>query len=83
LNLVGIIFQTIFHKNNFKRLLRFNFHKAFQRDFGRGEGVRGMEEVRRWWADFVEKAPVVEGIQRTESLWGLMLIFKIYESVRE
>jgi hypothetical protein len=29
--------------------------------------VRGREEVRRWRANFVVKAPVVEGVQRTES----------------
>jgi hypothetical protein len=49
---------------------------------GRGEGVKGMEEVRRWCADFVEKASVVEGVQRTESSWGRMIIFKISETVR-
>jgi hypothetical protein len=49
---------------------------------GRGEGVKGMEEVRRWCADFVEMASVVEGVQRTESSWGRMIIFKISETVR-
>jgi hypothetical protein len=76
-NLVGIIFQTIFHKNNFNRWLRFNFHKAFQWDWEKGDGETGMEEVIRWWTDFVMKVPKAEGVQRTESWMGVGTIFII------
>jgi len=56
---VWIIFQTIFHKKSFKRWLRLSFHRDFQLDLERGEeGIGGWEEVRRWWADFVEKKPL-------------------------
>jgi hypothetical protein len=29
--------------------------------------VTGMEEVIRWWVDLVEKASLVEWVQRTKS----------------
>jgi hypothetical protein len=76
-NLVGIIFQTIFHKNNFNLWVRFSFHKAFQWDWERGEGEAGAEEEIRWWTDFVVKDLEAEGVQRTESCRREGTIFNI------
>jgi len=80
-NFVGIIFQTIFQRNSFKRWFSFNFQRAVQQDLGRGEGVEGEKELMRWCVDLVEKTPVVEGVQRRESEWVRIWIFKISEVV--
>jgi len=46
-----------------------------------GEGVEREEEFMRWWADLVEKTPVVDRVQRRESECGRILVFKILEMV--
>jgi hypothetical protein len=44
--LVGIIFQTIFHRKSFRRWLRLSFYSFFQQEFGRGE-VEGHDKTLR------------------------------------
>jgi hypothetical protein len=50
---------------------------------GTCKGGEGIEEARRWCADFVEKKPVVEGVQRRRSLSDLRDIFIISKTVPE
>jgi hypothetical protein len=80
-NLVGITFHTIFQRKSFKRWFNLGFQRAFQQDLERGEGVEWKKELMRWWANLVEKTPVVDGVQRRESELERILIFNISETV--
>lgn len=39
------------------------------------------KELMRWWANLVEKTPVVDGVQRRESELERILIFNILKIV--
>jgi hypothetical protein len=80
-NLVGITFHTIFQRKSFKRWFNLSFQRAFQQDSERGGGVEEEKELMRWWADLVEKTPLVDGVQRKESELERILIFNISETV--
>jgi hypothetical protein len=82
-NLVGITFHTIFQRKIFKRWFNLSFQRAFQQDLERGGGVEEEKELMRWWADLVEKTPLVDGVQRKESELERILIFNISETVVE
>jgi len=60
-----------------------SFQRAFQQDSERGGGVEEEKELMRWWADLVEKTPLVDGVQRKESELERILIFNISETVVE
>jgi hypothetical protein len=73
--------HTFFQRKSFKQWFGLSFQRAFQQDLGRGEGAGGERELMKWCVDLVEKTLVVEGVQRRESEWERIVIFKISKVV--